>query len=87
MNKFQISVCLNILLAVLVAAMFMITLKSDNPNILNYKNAVINEYASWDQELREREKTVREKEKALGITEIKQKEVKESEAEQIGKNR
>lgn len=81
-NKLQISVVINILLAVLIIAMFVITLKSDNPNILNYEKAVVNEYAAWEQELTEREKTVRKKEKELGITEIKKRELKESEAEQ-----
>lgn len=66
-NALQISLCINILLVILVIAMFVITLKSDNPNILNYKQAVLNEYASWEQELSERENKVREKEKELNI--------------------
>ena len=47
--------------------MFAITLKSDNPNILNYKNAIVNQYASWEQELSEREKQLRQKENELGL--------------------
>ena len=39
----------------------------NNPNILNYQNAVLNKYASWEQELMEREQAVREKEQELGI--------------------
>lgn len=66
-NALQISVCINILLAALVLAMFVITLKSDNPNILNYRQAVTNEYASWEQELTERENKVREREQKLGM--------------------
>lgn len=66
-NALQISVCINILLAVLVFAMFVITLQSDNPNILNYRQAITNEYASWEQELTERENKVREKEQKLGM--------------------
>ena len=66
-NALQISVCINILLVVLVLAMFVITLKSDNPNILNYRQAITNEYASWEQELTERENKVREKEQKLGM--------------------
>ena len=58
---------INILLVVLVLAMFVITLKSDNPNILNYRQAITNEYASWEQELTERENKVREKEQMLGM--------------------
>ena len=52
---------------VLVFAMFVITLQSDNPNILNYRQAITNEYASWEQELTERENKVREKEQKLGM--------------------
>lgn len=55
------------LLAVLVIAMFAITLTGKNANILNYKNAVINQYAEWEQELNEREEAVRQKELELGI--------------------
>ena len=51
----QISVCFNLLLTLLVITMFVITMKSDNPNILNYKKQILNEYASWEQELTERE--------------------------------
>lgn len=63
-----ISVMLNIVLALAVAAMFGIALKSDNPNILNYETSLVNKYASWEQELSEREKAIREKEKELHIT-------------------
>jgi hypothetical protein len=37
------------------------------PNIINYKTAIMNEYASWEQELSEREAKVREREKELDI--------------------
>ena len=63
----QISVCFNLLLTLLVIMMFVITMKSDNPNILNYKNQILNEYASWEQELTERENRVREKERELSM--------------------
>ncbi|WP_337664137.1 hypothetical protein [Suilimivivens sp.] len=63
----QISVCFNLLLILLVITMFVITMKSDNPNILNYKKQILNEYASWEQELTERENRVREKEQELSM--------------------
>ena len=62
-----ISTILNVVLALAVAGMFAITLKSDNPNILNYEKQILNKYASWDQELTEREQAVREKERELQI--------------------
>lgn len=64
-DKFIISVIANIVLFILVVAMFVITLNSENPNILNYKTQIINKYAAWDQELTERENRVREKEAEL----------------------
>lgn len=66
-KKLRTSVIVNIFLGVLVVAMFVITLKSDNPNILNYKKAIVNQYAAWEQELMEREKLVRQKETELGL--------------------
>ncbi len=68
MWSFCISVAINVILAVLVSVMFMITLYSDNPNILNYKTQIVNEYASWEQELRAREREVSGRERELGIT-------------------
>jgi len=66
-NKLRLSIMINGLLFILVLAMFYITLNGSNPNILNYKKAILNEYASWEQELTERENAVREKEKELEI--------------------
>ena len=66
-KKLRTSVIVNIFLGVLVVAMFVITLKSDNPNILNYQKAIVNQYAAWEQELTEREKLVRQKETELGL--------------------
>ena len=57
----------NVFLALLVAGMFFVAMTGNNPNILNYQNAVLNKYAAWEQELTEREQAVREKEQELGI--------------------
>lgn len=67
MHKYRITLLLNVLLGILVVSMFAITINSDNPNILNYKNAIVNQYATWEQELTERENAVREKEQNLQI--------------------
>lgn len=66
-HEYKISLVANLILVALVIAMFVITLKADNPNMLNYRTAIINEYAEWENSLVEREKKVREKEKELGI--------------------
>ena len=47
--------------------MFVIASKSDSDNIINYKRNITNRYSAWDEELKEREKAVREAEKKLGI--------------------
>ena len=54
-------------LVVMIVAMFVIALKSDVPNIINYRTAITNEYAAWEQELSEREAKVREREEELDI--------------------
>lgn len=61
-DKLTVSIILNVLLVGAIVVMFLITLKSDNPNIINYKKAITNQYASWEQELTEREEAIREKE-------------------------
>lgn len=69
MDKLKTSIMINILLVIMVVAMFTITLMSKNPNMLNYENAIVNKYASWEQELTKRESIVREKERELKLSE------------------
>lgn len=64
-RRLQFSIILNVLLAAAIIAMFIITLKSDNPNILNYERALQDRYASWEQDLTEREAVLREKEREV----------------------
>lgn len=61
------SVILNLLLGAAVVAMFAIALNASQPNILNYEKVITNRYATWEQELTEREQAVREKERELKI--------------------
>ncbi len=65
MNRTLIMV--NIILILLIIALFVINIKGSTPTVLNYKYAIENEYASWEQELKERENAVREKERELNI--------------------
>lgn len=65
--RFGISLFVNILLVLAIGAMFVISLSSDQPNVLNYERAVLNKYASWEQELTEREQVIRDKEKELKL--------------------
>ena len=64
-QQYKFSLVVNAVLAVVIAAMFVIALKADNPNILNYRSAILDEYADWEQDLTEREAALREKEAAL----------------------
>ncbi|MCH5254460.1 MAG: hypothetical protein J1F41_06005 [Lachnospiraceae bacterium] len=66
-NRFITSVLLNILMVVMICAMFYISLKSDSPNMINYRREIVNEYSQWEQELTEREHAVREAEQELRI--------------------
>lgn len=61
------SVVLNVFLVLAVISMFLITLNSKNPNILNYERAITNQYASWEQQISQREQIVREKERELNL--------------------
>ena len=63
----RLSILMNIVMLIAIIAMFVITLNSDQPNILNYEKNLQNKYASWEQELTQREQTVREKERELHI--------------------
>jgi hypothetical protein len=62
-----ISVMINIVLVIAIIAMFVITLNADQPNVLNYEKVLTDKYASWEQQLTERENAVREKERELNI--------------------
>lgn len=67
--KLNISIFINIILVIMVVAMFLITLTGKNPNMINYENTLVNKYASWEQELTEREQIVREKEREFNLSE------------------
>lgn len=60
--QLRLSIIMNIVLAIAIVAMFVITLTSGQPNILNYERVLTNRYASWEQELSKREQVVRQKE-------------------------
>ncbi|MBP5599007.1 MAG: hypothetical protein IK121_00235 [Lachnospiraceae bacterium] len=54
----------------LCVAMLAITMRGSTINALNYKTAVTNQYSEWEQELREREIKVKERENAVRDKEI-----------------
>ncbi len=64
-GRFVASVLINIVLVLLVAGMVAIAWNSDVPNIVNYRQAVINEYSEWEQELSQREQELRDAKRQL----------------------
>ncbi len=67
-KKLRYSIWGNVVLVILVIVLFVITLNGENANIINYRNAIVNEYSQWEDELTAREQIVREKERELGIS-------------------
>lgn len=65
----RISLYMNIILLLLVGVMFWISMTGSNPTVLNYERAVQDKYSQWEQELSQRESTIREKEKELLMNE------------------
>ena len=59
----------NILLLLLIAIMFAISLSGSSTTVLNYRHNVENEYAAWEQDLTERENALKEKERELILQE------------------
>ena len=68
-QKLKCANMINVVLLALIGAMFAIAVMGENPNILNYRYNIQNEYSQWEQELQEREAIVREKEQELHISE------------------
>ncbi|MCQ2523510.1 MAG: hypothetical protein MJ123_04155 [Lachnospiraceae bacterium] len=65
--KYRNAVLVAFIFGILSFAMLAITLNGTTPNILNYKNAITNQYSAWEQDLTERERVIREKERELEI--------------------
>ncbi len=64
-NGYRTSVIVNIFLILVIIALFAIALNSDNPNILNYRTVIENQYAEWEENLEERERQLKEKERQM----------------------
>lgn len=64
-GRCQFFMVTSLILLISVVSMMLLAATSDNVNILNYENKLIDKYSSWEQELEEREQAVKEQEKAL----------------------
>lgn len=64
-QKYYHSLILNFLLIGAILIMAYITLNSDHVNILNYENALLNKYASWESSLQQKEAELNAREREL----------------------
>ena len=64
-RRFHGALAFIIILLITIGVMFFITLSSDLPTIVNYRTRLNNEYASWEEELKEREAALDLREKEL----------------------
>lgn len=64
-GRCQFFMVTSLILLISVVYMMLLAATSDNVNILNYENKLIDKYSSWEQELEEREQAVKEQEQAL----------------------
>ena len=64
-GRCQFFMVTSLILLISVVSMLLLAATSDNVNILNYENKLIDKYSSWEQVLEEREQAVKEQEQAL----------------------
>lgn len=64
-GRCQFFMITSLILLISVVFMMLLAATSDNVNILNYENKLIDKYSSWEQELEEREQAVKEQEQEL----------------------
>ena len=57
------SIIINFILVAVIIATFYILQSGSQTTVINYENKLLNKYASWEEELRSREATLKEKER------------------------
>lgn len=60
--KLRSAIILNFVLAVMIGIMFFITSNSSSPNILNYERVIQDKYAAWEQSLKEKDQELKDRE-------------------------
>lgn len=68
-HPMTISVILNVLLIIALIAMFQISLNAGEANIINYERVITDKYASWEEQLTDKEQEIRDKERELNSRE------------------
>lgn len=65
--KIRTAVFSILVLVAVIIAMFVISRNTSSVNILNYERKLQDKYSAWEQELKDREQVIKDKEKQLGI--------------------
>jgi len=71
-QKYYHALILNFLLVAAILIMAYITLNSNHVNILNYENALLDKYASWEESLKSKEADLNTRERELAKKEAQQ---------------
>jgi hypothetical protein len=69
-NKLNTSIIINVVLVIMLIAMFFISKSSSNPTIIDYERKLQDKYASWESDLKEKEQELKDLEwelKELGV--------------------
>lgn len=64
-NNFTRVMIINVVLIIIVIAMFVILNTSSNPNIINYEVNIQNKYSQWQDQLQSQEESLNARENAL----------------------
>ena len=64
-NNFTRFMIINVVLIIIIIAMFVILNTSSNPNIINYEVNIQNKYSQWQEQLQSQEESLNARENAL----------------------
>ena len=64
-NNFTRVMIINVVLIIIIIAMFVILNTSSNPNIINYEVNIQNKYSQWQEKLQSQEESLNARENAL----------------------
>ena len=64
-NNFTRVMIINVVLIIIIIAMFVILNTSSNPNIINYEVNIQNKYSQWQKQLQSQEESLNARENAL----------------------
>ena len=67
-NRYRNSLIINVILVLAIIAMFIIVSTSDNVNIINYRNKIVDQYEEWQKNLQDREEKIKEYERKYNLT-------------------